>query len=106
MRDIGLIVLLALLLAWLDLGHGRHLLECYPGVGHYRWCGIYGWREVSPSDRKDVPQDAEAHNASVLARMRPGLEDSFITEQSLVDANKGLATQPGSWDELQEYAAG
>ena len=106
MRDIGLIVLLALLLAWPDLDHGRHLLEGYPGVGHYSWCGIYGWREVPPSDRKDVFQDAEAHNASMLAKMRPGREDSFIMEQSLVDANKGFATQPMSWEELQDYAAG
>ena len=100
------IVRLASLLAWPDVDHGYHLLEGYLGKGHYGWCGIYVWREGSPSDKKEVFQDAEAHNASLLARMRPGLEDSFIMEQSLVDARKGFATEPMSWDELQAYVAG
>ena len=106
MRDIGLIVLLALLIAWPDVGQGPHLLGGYPGVGHYEWCGIYGRREVPLSDRKDVFQDAEAHNAALLARMRPGPEDGFIMEQSLVDAERGFATRPMTWDELQNYVDG
>ena len=63
-------------------------------------------REVPPSVREDACQEAEARKAFLLAKTRPGLEDSFIVEQDLVDAQQDVAAELMSWEELRTCAAG
>ena len=100
MRDVGLIVLLSPLLAWPD-NHGEHLADGYPSIGRYDYCGIYGWCMVPVVDMEDTFQDAEARDASLLAEVRSGIEDIFIMEQGLVNAESSfclLYTSPSPRD--------
>ena len=99
-RDIGLLTLLSILLLWLDYTFGEHLVFGFPAVGHCEWSGVFPRREVAPSDKIDPFQGAAQHNKDLLLSMRPGKDDHVILEKSMVDAEKGFATQPMSHEEL------
>ena len=105
-RDIGLIPLLALLLVWPDVHFGYHLIVGFPAVGHNEWCGVFPRREVSPSERHDIFEDAEENNKKLLKKMRPGKDDDVILEKSMQDVDKGFAEEPMKLTDLQESLQG
>ena len=53
-RDVGLIILLALLMRWPDTSMASDLLQGYPAVGHCLWSGIFPPRYGPLSDRSDI----------------------------------------------------
>ena len=105
-RDIGLLTLLSILLLWPDHTCGEHLVFGFPGVGHCEWSGVFPRREVPPSTKVNPFAGAAQHNRDLLVSMRPGKDDRVILEKSLVDADKGFATQPMSHAELVTHLKG
>ena len=93
-RDIGLIPLLAVLMFWPDVRFATHLIYGFPAVGHCEWSGVYPRREVSPSERFDIFEDAKESNERLKAKMRPGKDDDIILTKSMQDVEKGFASEP------------
>ena len=54
----------------------------------------------------DVFKDAEEHNRLLMHNVRPGAEDAIILEKSQEDAEDGFASQPMTWEELQQTTGG
>ena len=63
-------------------------------------------KEVTPWERVDPLRGVAEHNKDLLISMHPGKDDAVILEKSMVDAEKGFATQPMSYDELVEHLQG
>ena len=105
-RDIGLLTLLSIVMLWPDHTFGEHLVYGFPGVGHCEWSGIFPRREVTPSEREDPFKGAAEHNKNLLLAMHPGKDDAVILEKSMVDAQRGFATQPMSHEELIKHLGG
>jgi len=105
-RDIGLLTLLSIVMLWPDHTFGEHLVYGFPGVGHCEWSGVFPRREVTPVERGDPLKGAAEHNKDLLLAMRPGKDDAVILEKSMMDADKGFATQPMSYDELVKHLQG
>ena len=105
-RDIGLLTLLSILLLWPDCTCGEHLVFGFPGVGHCEWSGVFPRREVTPAEKVDPFKGAAQHNKNLLLSMRPGKDDHVILEKSMVNAEKGFATQPMSHEELVSHLKG
>ena len=82
-KDIGLIPLLALLIAWTDMQFGYQLIEGFPAVGHCAWSAVFPSREVSPAEKHDIFEEALANNKRLLAKMRPGKDDDTILKKSM-----------------------
>ena len=99
-RDIGLLTLLSIVMLWPDYTFGEHLVYGFPAVGHCEWSGVFPRREVTPSEKIDPFEGAAQHNKALLISMRPGKDDYVILEKSMVDVEKGFATQPMSHGEL------
>ena len=105
-RDIGLLTLLSIVMLWPDYTFGEHLVYGFPGVGHCEWSGIFPRREVTPAEKVDPFKGAAEHNKDLLLSMHPGKDDYVILEKSMVDAVKGFATQPMSYEELVKHLRG
>ena len=105
-RDIGLIPLLALLIAWPDVQFSYNLISGFPAVGHCSWSGVFPGREVSSSEKHDIFEGALANNKKLLAKMRPGKDDDTILNRGMEDAEKGFASEPIKMEELEKSVGG
>jgi len=105
-RDIGLLTLLSILMLWPDYTFGEHLVYGFPGVGHCEWSGVFPRREVTPLEKIDPLEGAAQHNRDLLLSMHPGKDDQVILAKSMVDAERGFATQPMSHAELVSHLKG
>jgi len=105
-RDIGLITLLIVLLAWPDKSFGRNLVRGFPAVGHGEWSGVYPWRGIPSEERKDIFAGAEDHNRHLIASLRPGPNDQVILLKSMQDVDNHFATPPMTHEMLMKSLNG
>ena len=105
-RDIGLLPLPALLIAWPDVQFGYNLIGGFPAVGHCSWTGVFPSREVSPSEKHNIFKEALANNKRLLAKMRPGKDDDTILKKSMEDAVKGFASKQMKMEEFEKSVEG
>ena len=105
-RDIGLIALLAVLIAWPDIHFSYGLITGFPAVGHCSWSGVFPGREVPSSEKHDIFEGAHANNKKLLAKMRPGIDDDTILSKSMEDSEKGFASAPVRMEEFEKSAEG
>ena len=91
---------------WPGYTFGEHLVYGFPGVGHCEWPGVFPRREVTPSERVDPFEGAAQHNEDPLLSTHPGKDDQVILEKSMVDAERGFATQLMSYEELVKHLRG
>lgn len=93
-RDLGLVALLILLSSWSDTGYPFGLIKGLPAVGFAPHYGIFPLLEATSLGIDDVLEGWEAHNARILASLKPGKDDSFLLSQSMQDAEKGFCSVP------------
>ena len=93
-RDIGFTAVMILLANWGDITFPAGLCRGLPAVGFAPPYGIFPEQESTCLTREDVLAGWQRHNASILARLKPGANDEFLLQQSLKDAEKGFCSQP------------
>ena len=57
----------------------------------------------NPLKKFDPLRGAAKHNKDLLLSMHQGIDDAVVMEKSMVDAEKGFATQPMSYEELVKH---
>ena len=60
-------------------------------------------QEVTPWERVDPLRGVAEHNKDLLISMHQRIDDAVVMEKSMVDAEKGFATQPMSYEELVKH---
>ena len=80
--------------SWSDTGYPFGLIKGLPALGFAPHYGIFPLLEATPLGIDDVLEGWEAHNARILASLKPGKDDSFLLSQSTQDAEKGFCSVP------------
>ena len=105
-RDVGLLGLLVVLLAWPDVTMPSGFVTGLPAVGFAHNYGVFPQQEASRVSFADVLGNWEEYNCEIGGSLRPGKDDEFLLTQSCKDADNGYATQPMTWNELQRCMRG
>ena len=100
-RDLGLLALAVVLLAWPDTTLPLNLLYGLPAVGFAPWCRVFGPQPVQPVDPESAFDDWQKHNENLRASVRPSPHAGFILEKSLEDVGAGWAKEPVNRQELE-----
>ena len=93
--DLGFTAMLLLLANWGDVTLPAGLCCGLPAVG-FAPLYIFPEQEATCLTRAEVLEGWRGHNASIIARLKPGADDEFLLQQSLKDAEKGFWSQPMS----------
>ena len=105
-RDVGLVSLFITFMSWPDITYPHGPIMGLPAVG---FAPNYGVFPIQPAERislREVLEGWQEHNATILAKLRPGKDDEFALTQSEKDASKHFCTEPMTMNQLQRAIRG
>ena len=105
-RDIGLIGLLIVVMAWADITYPFGLIQGLPAVGYAPNYGIFPHQEADFISLHSVLSGWAGHNQHILGALKPGKDDTFALQQSVKDFEKGFCTPPLTSQQLQAKLKG
>ena len=93
-RDIGFTAIMILLANWGDITFPAGLCSGLPAVGFAPPYGIFPEQESTCLTREDVLAGWQRHNASILARLKPGANDEFCSSRASRTRRRAFAANP------------
>ena len=92
LRDIGLVGLITVLMLWPDVTMPVGYVLGVPSVGYGEPCGVFPTKPAQRVSFSQVLEDGPADAGRMLASMRPGPHDEFLTASAQEDVERGFCS--------------